>query len=55
MENPFDSTVVVKPVEKKEQESAVEKMRSKRVSGFMARKSSKTQRRFAAQQNIFSK
>jgi hypothetical protein len=59
MENPYVSTTAMKPVVKSEAEmeteAAVEKMRTKRVSGFTSRKSSQTMRRYANQRNVFSK
>ncbi len=59
MENPYGPSAVAKPIEKPvaelETEAAVEKMRSRRVLNFTSRKSSKTQRRYSSQRNVFSK
>lgn len=54
MENPHESTIVIKPVEKKEPEAAVEK-RNKPISTFTLRKSARIRHRNDSQHNIFSK
>lgn len=54
MENPYESTIEMKPVEKKEPETVSER-KNKPISTFTMRKSLRTQHRDAGRRNIFSK